>query len=71
MNINNPTELYLYQAKITKEEITNQQAELDAKQREIEVQLKSVNKYIEHWTFVLAMEREPNNQPNYKHTHTL
>jgi len=69
MNLENPTEEYLYQAKVTKalreeslQEIANEQAKLDAKKREIEVQLESANKDIEHWTFVLVMEREPNNQ---------
>jgi len=69
MNLVNPTEEYLYQAKVIKalreeslQEIANEQAKLDAKKREIEVQLESANKDIEHWTFVLVMEREPNNQ---------
>ena len=69
MNLENPTEEYLYQAKVTKalreeslQEIANEQAKLDAKKREIEVQLESAYKDIEHWTNVLAMEREPNNQ---------
>lgn len=60
MNLNNPTEEYLYQAKINKalredslKEIANEKAKLDAKQKEIEVQLESVNKTIDHWTFVL------------------
>ena len=64
MNLDNPTKEYLYQAKITKrlrednlKEITNEQAKLYAKQKEIEVQLESANKYIEHWSNVLAMEK--------------
>ena len=64
MNLNNPTEQYLYQAKITKKlredslkEIANKQAKLYAKQRELEVQLESANKDIEHWSNVLAIEK--------------
>jgi len=63
MNLENPTEKYLYTAKVTKalredslKEIVNEQAKLYAKQRQIEVQLESANKDIEHWTNVLAME---------------
>lgn len=68
MNLENPTELYLYQAKVTKalredslKEIANEQAKLDAKKREIEVQLESANKDIEHWTNVLAIEKLKDN----------
>tara|TARA_S200002703_G_scaffold129405_1_gene116455 strand:- start:666 stop:890 length:225 start_codon:yes stop_codon:yes gene_type:complete len=64
MNLDNPTEEYLYQAKITKtlredslKEIANEQAKLYAKQKEIEVQLESANKDIEQWSNVLAMEK--------------
>jgi|TARA_R100000482_G_scaffold95671_1_gene40340 hypothetical protein len=63
MNLNNPTEKYLYTAKMTKrlredslKEIMNEQAKLYAKQRALEIQLESANKDIEHWSNVLAME---------------
>ena len=63
MNLDNPTEVYLYQAKITKalredslKEIANQQAKLYAKQRQLEQQIDSADKDIEHWSNVLAME---------------
>jgi AmiR/NasT family two-component response regulator len=64
MKTENPTEEYLYQAKIVKalredslKEIVNEQAKLYAKQRELEQQLESANKDIEHWVNVLAMEK--------------
>lgn len=64
MNLENPTEQYLYQAKITKclredslQELANEQAKLYAKQRQLEQKLESANKDIEHWTNVLAMEK--------------
>lgn len=64
MNLENPTEQYLYQAKIIKglredslQEIANEQAKLFAKQRQLERQLESANKDIEHWSNVLAMEK--------------
>jgi hypothetical protein len=63
MNLDNPTEAYLYQAKVTKalredslKEIANQQAKLYAKQRQLEQQIDSADKDIEHWSNVLAME---------------
>jgi hypothetical protein len=63
-NLDNPTEEYLYQAKITKllredslQELANEQAKLYAKQRQLEQQLASANKDIEHWSNVLAMEK--------------
>ena len=64
MNLDNPTEEYLYQAKITKalredslKEIANEQAKLYTKQRQLEKQLESANKDIGHWSNVLAMEK--------------
>ena len=64
MNLENPTEVYLYQAKVTKalredslQELAYQQAKLYTKQRQLEQQLESANKDIEHWSNVLAMEK--------------
>jgi len=64
MNLDNPTEKHLYQAKITKRlqedklrEIVNEQSKLYAKQKQLEQQLDSANKDIEHWTNVIALEK--------------
>ena len=68
MNLENPTDVYLYQAKITKglkedslKEIAKQQAKLYAKQKQLEQQLESANKDIEHWSNVLTMEKLKSN----------
>lgn len=64
MKLENPAKQYLCQAKITKrlredslQELRNEQTKLYAKQRQLEQQLESANKDIEHWTNVLAMEK--------------
>ena len=64
MDLNNQTEIYLYQAKITKglkedslKELANKQAKLYARQRQLELELEVEEKAIEHWTNSLAMEK--------------